>query len=995
MATAETRLDSTWGTSGPDRSQDRGDRYRVFFEQAAVGQAFIGLDGRLLEVNETLAGMLGYTTGQLVGKAFDDLTFRDDPAVGIDSANAISTLNGVTRFERCCITRTGAAVWTDITVAAAREGGSQPKYFAATFVDITERKRNEEGPFDSRELRDDSEHYADHNGAACVQPERLRPEQSTATAQQELQQRFESLFRDGPAAMAYCDFPSMRFLEANDAFLRILGYSSCAIIGKTPVEVGLSVTSEAQDVLVRMLQTSKRVSDFELSVIHKNGSNRNVLLSGTLTNSDSGQHFLAVVTDITEQLAAEHKLREERQRLASIIQGTHVGTWEWNIQTGATRFNDIWAEIVGHTLNELAPLSIITWQELTHPEDVKRAVEMLERHFSGECQLYDCQLRVKHKDGHWVWVADRGQVVNRTADGKPQMMFGTRTDVTEQKKIEEDLRMINGRLVAATARAEQANVAKSEFLANMSHEIRTPMNGVIGMASLLLDTQLSPEQRLYAEVVYNSGESLLSLINGILDLSKLEAGKLTLEKLKFDLRSMIDELVAPMNLRAKAKSVAFTHSVAANIPARLTGDPARLRQVLINLIDNAFKFTSRGEVSVQASLVSETAEHLLLRFSVSDTGIGIPTDKVGMLFDKFTQVDASTTRKHGGTGLGLAIVKQLVELMGGDIGVQSDSGVGSVFWFTAQFDRTLLAQVGPCHQAIAGRVADNEMARDSKPNTQQRRAERLESNRCKFRVLIAEDNLTNQQVAVALLGKLGYRADIVNNGREALEALGRIHYDLILMDVQMPEMDGLEATLAIREAGTSVTNHAVPIIAMTAHAMQGDREKCLQAGMDDYIAKPLTSAALAQLLDRWVARVSPASVRVETRHVAVEGMKGTAMLFAESRLLARLAGDRSLARTIVHHFLQDIPNQIELLKGYLATGDAKGAERQAHSIKGAAATVGGEALSELAFRLEQAGSNGDLEAVERALGELQLQFEHLRDTMLASNVLTAHENSAR
>ena len=829
--------------------------------------------------------------------------------------------------------------------------------------------------------------------------ERVRPAQTTATAEQALQQRFESLFKDGPAAMAYCDFPSMRFVEANDTLLRILGYSSREVIGKTPVEVGLSVTSDAQDAIVRMLQTNERISDFELSFIHKNGSNRNVLLSGTLTKSDSGQHFLAVVIDITEQLAAEHKLREERQRLASIIQGTHMGTWEWNIQTGETRFNDIWAELVGHTLDELAPLSIVTWEELTHPEDVKRSVEMLERHFSGECPIYDCQIRVRHKDGHWVWVADRGQVVNRTADGKPQMMFGTRADITAQKKIEEDLRMINGRLVAATARAEQANVAKSEFLANMSHEIRTPMNGVIGMASLLLDTQLSPEQRLYAEIVCNSGESLLNLINGILDLSKLEAGKLTLEKLEFDLRSMIDELVAPMNLRAKAKVLTFTHSVASNIPARVAGDRERLRQVLINLVDNAFKFTSRGAVSIQIGLVRDTAEHLLLRFSVQDTGIGIPTDKVGVLFDKFTQVDASTTRKYGGTGLGLAIVKQLVELMGGDIGVQSDSGVGSEFWFTAQFDRALQSQDGPSPQVTANRadkprVANSEMTRVSAADTQHTGAEQLESSRRKFRVLIAEDNLTNQLVALALLGKLGYRADIVNNGREALEALGRTHYDLVLMDVQMPELDGLEATLAIRDPRTPITNHVVPIVAMTAHAMHGDREKCMQVGMDDYIAKPLTPAALTQLLDSWGARVSPASVRVETQHVTVDGAKGRAMLFAESTLLARLAGDCSLARTIVHHFLEDIPDQIDLLKCYLAAGDAKGAERQAHNIKGAAATVGGQVLSELAFCLERAGNSGDLDVVERALGELQLQFEHLRDAMLASSLLRAHENSA-
>ncbi len=397
----------------------------------------------------------------------------------------------------------------------------------------------------------------------------------------------------------------------------------------------------------------------------------------------------------------------------------------------------------------------------------------------------------------------------------------------------------NRQLEVATAsatelseKAELANRAKSEFLANMSHEIRTPMNGVIGMTSLLLAGTLSEKQREYAKMVHTSGEILLKLINDILDFSKIEAGKLDLEVLDFDLPALLEELGELLTIRAHSKGLQFSCSIAPGTPSQLRGDPNRLRQVLLNLAGNAIKFTPDGEVTVRASLTVSSADSRIVRFAVQDTGIGIPADKQALLFSKFSQVDASTSRHYGGTGLGLAISKQLVQLMGGEIGVSSSVGCGSEFWFTA------------CFASPSAQAADVAPPRHL-PTA-------MRSHWPSLRVLLAEDNLINQKVASGYLHNMGLPVDVVANGKEAVEAIAKLSYDLVLMDMQMPGMDGLEATRLIRAAGGAALNPGLPIIAMTANAMQGDRELCLEAVMNDYVPKPITPASLALVLERWL-----------------------------------------------------------------------------------------------------------------------------------------------
>ena len=495
--------------------------------------------------------------------------------------------------------------------------------------------------------------------------------------------------------------------------------------------------------------------------------------------------------------------------------------------------------------------AMLTERNALLPFDQARSEAAIQEALKGIAP-FNTEFSIRRPDGQRRTI-QAAAIVLPDASGAPQRMVGINFDITERKAAEAELVESNTQLSLAIDRARQlastaelASTAKANFLANMSHEIRTPMNGVIGMLNLLADTPLSDEQRKLAAVANACGETLLTLINDILDCSKIEAGRLSIESIDLDLQQLLASLMPLFEFRAAEKKITLTQEIPPTVPTLLQGDPVRLRQVLTNLMTNAIKFTDKGAVKLSITAPRITPTEVILRFTVTDTGVGIPNEKLGLLFNKFSQVDASTTRKYGGTGLGLAICKQLAELMGGDVGVSSQVGQGSEFWFTARLGRQP-PQARRTAQATLSSSSATALVPVPKSPT------------AATRILLADDNVTNKNLTVISLQKFGYACDAVDNGAAAIRSLAGHTYDLVLMDVQMPEMDGHEATRRIRAGEAHQARRLVPNIAMTAHTLRGDREACMAAGMNDYLSKPIEPQVLKATVERWLAQAPTTS----------------------------------------------------------------------------------------------------------------------------------------
>ena len=809
------------------------------------------------------------------------------------------------------------------------------------------------------------------------------------------------------------------------------------------------------------------------------------------------------------------RLRESEKKYRSILESMEEGYFEIDLAGNFTFSNDSLCNISGYPHHELMGMNN---RDYTDPETARKMYQVFNQIYrTGKpAEIMDYKIITKDRD---IRNLEMSASLMHDLEGKPTGFRGVVRDVTERKQAE--------MLRQAKLAAETANRAKSIFLANMSHEIRTPLNGIIGMAELISATDLDERQKEIFNTIRIESNSLLSIINDILDFSKIEAGMFELEELPFSLKEVMEDLANSIAPRANQKGLEFMYLLSPVTPSQLVGDPGRLRQILVNLAGNAVKFTNKGEVYVKGEMAEDLGEKVKVRFSIRDTGIGIPREKQPKIFDSFTQADDSTSRKYGGTGLGTSIAKELTELMGGEIGLESEEGRGSTFWFTAVFTkqdpqtavleekdhdlgglRVLVVDDNPTNRFILGEylrswgcvaveadsakaalsllqtsvsakesfdliLTDIQMPEMTGPalvkeiRTKEAlrkipiilltsgariRAEEgsgdleiqgfltkpvkrddlfnaivLRSGIFKkeemavapeqmaeeatgpgpektFHILLAEDYPTNQEVALAHLREAGYQVDLAEDGHQAVEAFKNKKYDLILMDIQMPVMDGYEATKAIRRlendlkrpgrAGASEKTESIPIIAMTGHAVTGYKEKCLRVGMDDYMTKPLGRKNLLAMVRRWTREIDDCRLKNEdwknrdypkqpspgTRQLSIDNsqLKGGAPMDFQ-KALDEFKGNREILVEVLAGFLKTVRLQINTMQGAIRSKDAEALWKEAHSIKGGAANLVAKELSRLALELEQTGKAGALENAIEALDPFEKEFQRLED----------------
>ena len=1053
-------------------------------------------EGKGLEV-------LGVSSDNLVGRSILEL-YPESPEVAANALRALGGESFSSKFEIYDIAY--ETYYSPIQEASGRVSG-----FIGVSIDVTERVRAE------REIRKLNEEL-----------ERRVEERTTQLAESE--ERYKSLFRDNPDGVYSLDLRGS-FTTANPAAEGVTGYPVEELKGMSSAEL---IVPEGRMGAARRFAMARRgrPQTYDMTITRKDG--RRAEISMTQLPIIVGGEIVGVygiAKDITERKRAEEEIQQLVRYNRQLFDVNLDALATVNVDGTILDANPAMSDMTGLSRKKLIGTNL-----LDYVADEHGAREGLSKVLQ-QGYMRDYPLEIRRIDGHRTPVIHNATVY-RDASGEISGILASAHDETERRRAEtaiqelneglerrvdertRELLMTKEELEEAKEAAEEANRAKSDFLANMSHEIRTPMNGVIGMTELLLNTGLDEEQREYAETVRSSGENLLHIINDILDFSKIEAGAMRLEELDLDLRYEVEEVAYLLAERAHAKGLELNAFVEPHVATAVKGDPFRLRQILTNLLGNAIKFTAEGEVSLRASSVEVNGDAQVLRFDVSDTGIGMTPEQQEGLFRSFSQADTSTTRKYGGTGLGLAICKQLAELMGGEIWVESVPGGGSTFSFTARFgmqqerateavspradlrglrvlivddnkiNRTILhKQVsawgmhykeakdgqealrklnaaskgpdGPYDMAILdmqmpgmdglelarlikddpdlsathlvmltsmGQRGDGAKARalglsayltkpvrqselynclltvmrsregvaEEAPLITRQNLNQVMPRVQGARILVAEDNPVNQRVAAAMLEKLGYRVDLVSDGRKAVDTLaaGATSYAAVLMDVQMPEMDGYAATLEIRRreeasAGPDGPARRLPIIAMTANAMRGDREAALESGMDDYIAKPVKPAELNEVLERWATLGQEAAANVPSAttdrmaddQVPLEDPLDPSVLEGLRELGSPGDGEPDILTELVEIFVEDAEPRLVALREAVASGDVETVERAAHTLKGSSGNMGARRMSEIASSLQDAGTSGDLSEAASLLEDLEFEYARVKPAL--------------
>ncbi|MCK4504231.1 MAG: response regulator [Candidatus Aegiribacteria sp.] len=1004
----------------------------------------VGNDNRIMFCNPVLYELFEVEMSEnLIGRSFLDFVSRDQWDI-VFSQTEKRKEGESSRYELSIVTEKRNSKTVFLSVVPRKDEQGRTTGAIATIADITERKRME------LELA-------------------------------ESENRFRDIALCGADWVWEID-ASGRYTYCSDNVIDVLGYSSSEIIDRTPFD--FMPPEEAKRIRKEFLSIVEEKRDI-VNLVYRNldkDGNIHILLTNGIQILDRNGTLLGyrgIDSDITERRNAEKELNKAMIVNKTILESVPFGMMIIGRDKRIISANSAARGILGRETEELKG-------RICHDFICPTQVE--------KCPILDM--------GEEVDESER-TLLNRNGDIIPILKSVTPIELNNENVLLEAFVDIS-KQKRAEKEAKKASSVKSVFLANMSHEIRTPMNGVIGMTGLLLDTDLTPEQRDFTQTIQQSADSLMSIINDILDFSKMEVGKLELEKIDFDLRTMLESIADMTAIRIQENNLELMLKIDSEVPALLRGDPGRLRQVIVNLLGNAVKFTSDGEIVLEVNVLREMKNRVLLKFSITDTGVGISKDKLRNLFDPFTQADSSTTRKYGGTGLGLTISRQIANLLGGEIGVESTPGKGSTFWFTAdmlfrkpaqglskeksdefallhslkilivddnQTNRTILAGMmekwgcryqestsgdsalrllrdsiekdDPFDIAILdmqmpdmdGETLGREIKKDpdlkdtlllimytsmaargdaarmskagfsaylTKPvkmfqlrdclisihreNKQEcilnesrgiiTKHSLAESRKEEFRILLAEDNPVNQKVALKILEKLGYSAVPVENGREVVQKLEKYTYDLVLMDIQMPEMDGFEATGIIRDPQSSVLNHEVPVIAMTAHAMEGDRDKCIQSGMNDYIAKPVKPEMLSRMIKKVLSGEFISNTKQKTRR-----MKKGLTIFDRSVLKESLGNDQELIREILDLFKNNADGIMTSMKNAALKDDLDTIRKSAHSLKGSSGNIGAKAFMETMRSIEEACADGDVNSVRTRVRQSEEDYTELMEEL--------------